>query len=193
MTQPRDLLGFIDYARGQCAYAGVTLKFFARPTLRGRETSGSIGYFHDRKRVLYVATENAEWACVAAHELGHMQQWMENSSLYDPEDCSLTFDGWLDKTRRLKPAQLHEVTRRVQRMELDAERRALRLIKRFHLTSDLTGYIQDANLYVWCYEVARRLKAWPPRTFELQRKMPVHLISQRQLGKPPAFIEESVQ
>ncbi len=155
---PRDVLAFIDYARGACARFNVKLRLEAREM----STSKDSGYFLDDKRVLYVAALNAKWPSTLAHELGHLEQRSEGLFLdYDQGPLQRHVDG-----EAVKPAELRRSVRNVQRCELDAERRALHLVRDFHLTMDINQYVKDSNAYVWSFDLRMRYRTrWAPGQF----------------------------
>lgn len=182
-------LAFLDFVRGECAYAGVRLDLVPK----ARTRAGDLGSFDGETRVLRVCVGAPDWLCLLAHETAHLRQWRERPAFFDAADVD-AFEGWCEGRRRLKPHRLLEITRAIQRLELDAERRAVRLIRKFRLTDDVASYARGACLYVWNYEVARRIGRWPrygARLDEVRAAMPVRLIPQTLVGKPPALLEEA--
>jgi hypothetical protein len=178
----RDALAFLDYVRAACDKAGVQLRLEARYYTR----AGDSGWFDDEKKILLVCVNDADWLTILAHEFSHLSQWTEKSPLYKEEsEDQEDFEAWLAGTKRISKPKLIHVVRNIQRCELDAERRTVRLIKQFHLTTDIKKYIQVANFYIWQYEAARKFGRWVELHDDLSAKMPTTLMPKSQIGKLP--------
>lgn len=192
----RDLWSFLEYVRGECAYSNVKLKIEARRRTR----AGDLGFFDETARVLFVCTDVEGWAMTLAHELGHLQQYRERFLAYRQADLEAFEEKLMGGQKKMDYGKLRNLTRAIQRCELDAERRALRLARVFHLTDDLEKYTRQANRYVWSYEVARQvgipIGKWPKRSEDLRElidsQMPTRLITQAEFGKPPPIIKDSL-
>lgn len=188
MTQRRDLLGLIDYARGLCAWAGVRFR------LVGKEKIGSdLGSFDHVYRNLDIAVLNPQWPGNLTHEVSHIQQWKERPGFYlnEAADVEAFMDWCSGKRRRWKTAKVLHVVRAIQTLELDCERRAVRLQRTFRVPN-IPLYVQGANLYIWKHEVARRVGFWPAYKDQdgIVAAMPKRLMSRTNIGKPPAMLEE---
>lgn len=193
MRVGRDALAFLDYVRGDCAAAGVRLNLIARENTR----AGDVGLFDDIKRTLTVCVNDQAWLITLAHEHGHLRQWRERSRLWDPKSTDVEdFEAWLNEGRRISAPKLTSIVRRLQRMELDAERRCLRTVRLFKLTDDVSGMIKSMNLYVWQYEHARRHRKWTEATVkshpEVAAALPARLISADRVGHLPPELETAL-
>ncbi len=189
----RDALAFLDHARGECAAAGVSLRLEARPEARG----GFVGSFCDERRVLHVCVERADWLGVLAHELSHLRQFIERPAFFRGAIAEVnTFESWvLGKLPRLKARRLRTITRAIQRLELDAERRALKMIRTFNLLDDVSGYVRKANFYVWQHEIARRVGKWPRYGIALGGViglLPERLMRVEEVGRAPEVMEQNL-
>jgi hypothetical protein len=185
-----DVLKFLTYVQGVCASAGVRLRLESKK----RNKSGDLGFFNEDTRVLYVAVANDNWPMILAHELGHLQQFVAGHPLWK-EAATHHFEEWLAGKKRIPGPKLLSLTRAIQRLELDAERRALVMARKWGLTEDRGGYAQRANFYILCHEVARITGIWPtadklPHYEALVASMPSHLVNRKLLGKlPPTMIQ----
>jgi hypothetical protein len=183
----RDLASFIRYVEGECAYAGVRFRLEARK----RNRAGELGFFNEDDKILFACGIGDEWPMVLAHELSHLHQWHEKKFVW-PEDRYNAMLEWCAGTKRMTAAKALQWTRDLQLMELDAERRTLKLARTFHLSDDPVKYIQGANMYVWKYEVARQLQRWPKYTDAVDPTvlgaMPTKLMPPSQIANPPELM-----
>lgn len=185
MAKTLNLMDYIDWARGECAAAGNKLHLDRRDITR----NGCSGYFDEASKTLLVAMGDPDWPMVLAHELIHQRQMNERHALWDAADNGV-FDDWLDG-KRTKVAVVRKVTRAIQRIELDAERRAVVVARRWGLRDSYDTYIREANFTLWRYEIARRNRAWPVygETREvIISAMPATFMLVAQLGKPPPIL-----
>lgn len=144
----------------------------------------TIGEWDEAELVLRVATNSRDWAQILAHEIGHVEQTLQGQfTEYHHWD---TFEAWL-KATRVSPRRLLTSVRYIQKCELDAERRGLRLVKALGLGS-ADSYIARANAYVWKYEMSRRLGKWPD-VVGAGIIGPRRLMTTQQLGKVPPEVE----
>lgn len=180
----KSAVGFLNYVQARCAQAGI--EFVLSPTKMTRD--GDIGVFDDVKKRLTVCAAREDWLTTVAHECAHMDQWFEAAKVWTScrEDDWLSYDAWLAGKQRVTPRALVGITRRIQRVELDAERRALHMIREHGLAADVPAYVRAANHGVWQYEVARRLGRWPDPHPEAIKLMPDRLMRVSEIGSPPA-------
>jgi hypothetical protein len=191
MSAPRDAWVFLRFVDGMCAEAGVKLRLEARK----RTKAGDLGYFNESNRVLFVCVCNEKWPMLLAHEASHLQQEKEKAHQWDVDYVD-QFESWYTGKRRMKAANVLRACRAVQKMELDAERRALRFAKHFHLTDDIAKYTRGANFYIWRYEIARRIGRWPDygdAQDTVEAAMPDKLMKVTDIENPPAIMEALVK
>ncbi len=193
MSAPRprhDVGAFLDVVRGECAAAGVKLNLSAKSFAKDE-----IGSFDHETKVLSVCVSRKDWLGVLAHELGHLRQWIERRTWFESgvDTAYTVFDDWLSgKQPRISRVKLLSACRTVQKVEHDAERRAIKMIRTYKIVDDVDAHIRDANLYVWNFEVAYRCGTWPHYNEALstvQAQMPTSLMRLNMIGKPPALLE----
>lgn len=182
----RNAFRFVDHVRAECDKHGI--RYYFGISRRGR----NVGYFDDKRRFLFVSVAESDWLTTLAHEFGHLLQWTEGRFGFTPrsEDVDARFEEWLDgKHPRYSARRVLRLVRAIQRCELDAERRAIRLARRWRLTTDFDAVIKSANANVWRYEVARQIRTWPSNTDEtMESQLPARLMSVRMIGKPPPLM-----
>lgn len=169
-----DPFDWLDAMRQDCSDHGVDVSFATR--------DDCFGYFDPQKRRLEVPVADG-WLETLAHEYSHFCQ--EKEGLFPevwPTDGPVEFlDAWGNGGRGT-PRQVLRATRQVQRCELDAERRAVKLIRQYGLTHDLDGYLRRAWCNVMGYEFQRRTRKWwvegkpyPWQVPEIRERIPARL------------------
>jgi len=162
---------FINHVKRDCKKNGVDLRLLTSSHVpygdEGTSMSFVNGYFSDQPVELVVGTgkELEKWLPVLVHEYGHMQQWKESSPAWmdlELDDVSVydVMDQWLAGNRELNPIERFQVFFKAQRLELDCEKRAIELIKKFDLPLNLLEYTQKANSYVLFYHIIDECKSW---------------------------------
>lgn len=152
-----------------------------------RVGNGSLGEFDDSSRMLVVGCSNADWSAILAHELGHVEQLI-NGTFSHVGEAQDVFEAHLNG-KAVPSRKLRRATRTLQKMELDAERHAVRLIDLFDLPVDRLMYVKAANAYVWSFEWARRHGTWPYSAWPL---CPHKLITERDLCRLSPELESAM-
>ena len=125
------------------------------------------GYFDSEKMILAVTVDKPtkQWLPVLVHEFAHFTQWKSNckawkNTFVKGEDVSDTIFLWVKDEIKL-PLDIVKIhTARSRDMELDCEKRAVRLIRKFDLPIDIPTYIKQANAYLYFYNYACLRKRW---------------------------------
>jgi hypothetical protein len=163
---------FIGDLTSSCVAKKITLQLVAKPSVRadGFKCSG----FFDGTR-LVVATGGTDWLSILVHESSHMDQCVEESPWWADLNPHISeVHNWLgDRKHRIK--NKHEAFRGVVGIELDAERRSLRKIRRYNLPIDQKLYVKKANSYLFSYTQALRSRSWFPQPYtypEIWERMP---------------------
>lgn len=86
---------------------------------------------------------------IFVHEFSHFLQWKAQTELWkNGEKASILFDRWINqKAHSFSKKHLKDI----QLLELDCDRRALKLIKKYDLPIDVDDYIKQSNSYVLSY------------------------------------------
>ena len=114
------------------------------------------------------------------HEFSHMQQWIENSKVWSYGKYLDDVDRWLvgDDVK-----DIDEKINKIQLLELDCERRAVKYILKYSLPINLKIYCQKANAYLFFYTWMRETRTWSregnssyaDKNIELRSKCPTKL------------------
>lgn len=102
-----------------------------------------------------------DWIKTFVHEYSHFCQWKEKSPAWKLHQGTRGSD--LDKivhNRPIKLGTLRRILQRTRDVELDAEIRAVKLIKRYNLPLNLKNYIRTANVYIHFYNYLETYRQW---------------------------------
>lgn len=154
------------------------------------------GYLDEDTKELAVAIGPGagRWWYTLCHEYGHFKQWQEG--LWADGESFYDFNEWIDGSKELSRKRIDSTIRIVQECERDAERRGLKLLKKYKLP-DVKDYTQRANAYILFYEVIRRHRKWcKPGCSPSMIKEVYSLVSNKAIVKRldvlPAGFEEAV-
>ena len=155
-TTPNDL-AFIDFVKQECKMHGI--KFDLRPTTYVRQGKISCsGWFSEDNAELVVATKKPDYLEILAHEYAHLTQWREDSPLWEVGIEGITkVEEWL-QGKEVKNIEKYMAA--IRDLELDNEKRTVRLIKKWGLSIDPAGYTQRANAYIHFYNWMLHTRKW---------------------------------
>jgi hypothetical protein len=167
---------FTKYVRKQCKLHGIKLILKKRKylVLSGNAYCG--GYFDDEARELVVAINHPESLGILVHEFAHLTQWVDNCDPWRKlGDSLIKIHDWLGgkQVKGIKRALA-----KARDLELDNEKRTVKLIKEWDLPIDTKLYTQKANAYIqfynWMYFTRRwcTVKNSPYRNKDVYGNMP---------------------
>jgi hypothetical protein len=153
---------FVDYVKSECKKYGV--KCSLRP-VKYLKLSGNIkcsGYFDETGKVLACATNKKDWLQILVHEYAHLTQWVDDCNIWKKVskfDSVNKMDLWLNG-KSVKNYERHIDL--VKELELDNEKRSVKIIKQFGLDSsiDTADYTRKANAYVQFYNYIKTTRKW---------------------------------
>ena len=129
--------------------------------------TGVGGYFSEGDEpVLSLALGAPTWAETLIHEFAHLTQWANQSdcwtsgTLHDGTDAGTLIDYWYAGHIELSAEQQTRYFSSLIWVEIDAERRAVKMIKKHKIPIDVKLYCQRANAYVMGYHEFRRRRSW---------------------------------
>ena len=139
------------------------------------------GYFDESS--LVVATKKSkisEWVTTLLHESCHMDQYLEKSKVYIPDNAGLNIvEGWINK-KSINKTKLYNGFKNTILLELDCEKRTVKKIKKYKLNISIPTYIQEANAYLFSYIYALEEKTWyeaPYENLKIVKVMPKTFLS----------------
>lgn len=149
---------FIKYVKSECKKHGI--KCDLRKT-KYVKLSGNIkcsGYFDEDEPALVCSMNRPDSLEILAHEFGHFTQWKDNIDVWKKSMVSMPLvDEWLEG-KEVPNIKKHLATCR--NLELDNEKRAVKIIKKFDLDIDIDRYIKKANAYVLFYNRLLATRKW---------------------------------
>jgi hypothetical protein len=116
------------------------------------------GYFDDHSNKLAVAMKSTMALEILVHEFGHLTQYIDNCKPWKNLGDSL------DKmTAWLQGEEIEDYSKHIDAardMELDNEKRSVKIIKDFNLNINIDQYIKKANSYVYFYNWMKHTRRW---------------------------------
>jgi len=175
---------FLSYVWEECKNNDV--RFYLSPGKSVRTSGGCCaGWFgpeddDDQRYVLAVATGSpaSAWFEVLVHEFCHMQQWLEGTEIWKKSEKADDFWDWVDKDIEISPSEAKKQALLLIDVELDCERRVVRMVKKLKLPVDVPSYIKQANSYVYFYHLVLKHRRWykigrePFRSRNILEEMP---------------------
>lgn len=162
------MIKFIQFVDEQCKSQGMTLKL--SPT---KTTCKSRGFFDEAKGI-EVAVDNPLniWLQVLVHEYAHLTQYINQVPVYT--SVRVDIDRWLKHHKK------HDKTLiKIKEMELDCERRGLKLIDEWNLPIKKKDYCRRASSYIHYYNYMLLNPVWckvaPYEIPEIYDNMPTTL------------------
>ena len=120
------------------------------------------GWFDEDGKELVVAINRPDWIEILAHEYSHLTQWVEQIPIWKEAEKSLgKVWEWLDGKNHRNMDKHIAVARD---LELDNEKRSVKVIKDFKLNVDVEYYTKRANAYVIFYNWIRIVRRWSKPT-----------------------------
>lgn len=168
---------FIELVKNECKKHGIRCDL--RP-VKYLKLSGNImcsGYFDETNKILACATKSKDWFYILVHEYAHLTQWVDNCEPWKrvSDNYSIDFvDRWLNG-RYVREPEKH--INLVRDLELDNEKRTVKLIKKFGL-GDYKTYTKKANAYLLFYNYMKITRRWSsPKNSPYRNKIVISVMS----------------
>lgn len=190
---------FLDHVKTECRNHGVRL-YLSRAT---RVHSGSgiycSGWFNGEVLSVAAGGPIENWLPILVHEFGHFGQWVDKDPTWTKTtiggyDANEWLDEWLTGKTEMDPDTLQKVINKIVSNELNCERRAVKMIRKYKLPININSYIRGANAYIYFYHVCKEMRKWynkdrvPYQMPEVLRVMPTHLAGDHLRIKPEIFL-----
>ena len=149
---------FIDFVKDECRTEGVKCDLRNTTYVKVSSTIKASGYFDELGPILVCSMKRPDAVEILAHEYGHLTQWREQIPLWKAVEVSMAkVDEWLEGK---EVADIHKHIAACRDLELDNEKRAVKIIKQFELPVDLEHYVKKANAYVMFYNYMLTSRRW---------------------------------
>ena len=167
---------FIKYVKQECKKHNIKYVFKNTQSIKLFDSSRCSGYFDGS--TLAVAMKRPDSIQTLVHEYSHLTQWAEKLPLWEKcedEDSHNKVEEWL------VGENVHNIEKYMglcRDLELDNEKRSVKLIKQFNLKINIDEYIKRANAYVQFYNYMLYSRKWckpsnsPYRNKRLLNAMP---------------------
>lgn len=161
---------FIDYVKADCVAHGVKFKEYKRSYIKLTDSIKCSGFFSSgeedqfKEPILAYAAGRADYLEVLTHEYCHMTQWLDGIQLWaDSIESMECIDKWLAGEKVRNIGKHISISRD---LELDNEKRTVKMIKKWGLPIDIGEYTKKANAYVHFYNYLKISRKWsvPPNT-----------------------------
>lgn len=200
---------FIEYVEDHCTAHGMKFIKGERSVTYPGSDSPCNGYFDGNCNppVLASALEAPEAFTILVHEFCHSMQFLENCVIWQRHlpteeqkkkygECSddILFH-WVDGKIEVPEQELDSIFNGIIGVELDCEKRVVKLIDELNLDIDKDLYIQRANAYVYFYLYLRKYRKWysidkePYNISDVYVLMPTDFETLTYTGKIDPFFE----
>jgi hypothetical protein len=154
----KEELEFKEFVKSECKKHKIKCKIKNVKYLILSKNIKCGGYFDSDGGVLAVASNNVNYLGILAHEYSHMTQWLDKIELWDLSADSINFvDEWL-AGKEVDDIEKHMGAARD--LELDNEKRTVKIIKKHKLDINVESYIQKANAYIYFYTYMLQSRKW---------------------------------
>jgi hypothetical protein len=177
---------FVELVRKECLSLNVEFRITKTKQVDNGDHCLCSGYFEDdsggSRARLVVAGKHPNWFETLVHEFNHLRQWKEHDPIWLNEH--IHFWAWVSgETPKLSHRNVVMSVRRLRNLELDCEKRSVRMIRKYKLPIDIEHYIKGANAYVKFYTLLGKTGAWCTkstyRTKKIMRYMPTRFMPER--------------
>lgn len=183
---------FIKYVKEECKKYGIKCDLRRTKYVRLPGKMACSGYFDEGEMELVCSMNRPDSLEILAHEFAHVTQWKDQIDLWKKADVSIPkVDEWL-MGEDVPDIKKHLAVSRD--LELDNEKRAVKIIKKFSLDIDIDQYIKKANCYIHFYNRMLATRKWcapynsPYSNKRLIKQMPAHF--RMNYNKLPKRIEQ---
>ena len=158
-------IDFIEYVKEQIKPHNIKL-YISNGNQVNCEGSRVQGYSCISSRVMAVANgakvDPQDMFEVLIHEYCHFEQWLEQSKSWVDSEDNLVNESWYSiLDGRIDWHKDFDYSLQIIiNLELDCEKRVLRIIDKFDLPVDKTLYAKKANSYLYFYSYLKECRSW---------------------------------
>ena len=166
---------FIKFVRQECKTHGIKFLLKRSKYVIVSKTIKCSGWFDAEAKELVVAGKSRNWLATLVHEYAHLTQWVDQCKEWRAAEGIENIDDWLNGKKIKNPKRALAKTRD---LELDNEKRSVKIIKDWELPIDIKDYTQRANAYVQFYNYLFFTRRWctpknsPYRNPKIYKYMP---------------------
>jgi hypothetical protein len=150
---------FIKHVKSECKKYNVKCVLKNTKTVKLTDNNDRCsGYFDEES--LVVAMNRPDALQILVHEYGHLTQWIEQC---EPWVRSVKNNSHDKLYRWLAGENIRDIKKAIsicRDLELDNEKRSVKIIKKFNLPININMYIKTANAYVQFYNYILISRKW---------------------------------
>jgi hypothetical protein len=151
---------FIEMVKSGCKKHKISCKLKDVNYLKPVPSIRCTGYFDDENKTLQVAMKQKDSFEILVHEYSHLTQWIDKVPVYmKANKYLLAVDKWIAGTN-LPSAVVDAAIQGTVDLELDNEKRSVKLIAKYNLSIDKENYIKKANAYLYFYHWMKNTRKW---------------------------------
>jgi hypothetical protein len=149
---------FIEFVKSECKKYGVVCSLRNTVYVRAGEKMAASGYFDESVPTLVCSVKNQNFLPILVHEYCHLTQWVEKIPIWKKSNLSMIkVQEWLSGKEVRNIKNYLSVCRD---LELDNEKRSVKIIKKHKLPIDIKDYVKRANAYVQFYNYLAISRKW---------------------------------
>jgi hypothetical protein len=149
-------LDFILFIKDDVESHGYSIKILDAKFIDTGDNAPSSGYFSEENKELVACLKSASFIEILAHEYCHFRQTIEDKSLWESSEiCYNNIFEWLDGKK------IMNIDKNIDgciALELDCEKRAYNLLKKWGFETE--NYIRKANAYIYFWKYLRLTRKW---------------------------------
>ena len=155
----KNSVNFIEEVRATCKLYGVkcSIRDVAYVKLGSFKCGG---WFDGEDMELVCSMKNDKGIALLAHEFSHFYQWAEGSELWEIAAKSNSHSAMHDWIEGKPVRNIKKHIAICRDLEVDAEKRAVKMIKKYNLPIDIDEYIRGANAYIYFYNYILDIRRW---------------------------------
>jgi hypothetical protein len=169
MKTSKAVKDFLKYVRKTCKENGVKVKIGRGRLVKMTPFNFKVaGYFDEDEKLLHcgIGLNESDFLSTLVHEFAHVLQWIDGDYAY--KNCGHEKYGsvqnvvcqWIKDEVDVKNKDLISYTKKMIACELNAERRAVKLIKEYGLPIDIKRYSEHASATLYTYWMTLKTKKW---------------------------------
>jgi hypothetical protein len=170
---------FIKYVKQECKTHNIKCLLKNTKTVKLTDDNDRCSGYFDEEH-LVVAMNRPDALQILVHEYCHLTQWVEQC---DTWIASVKNESHDKLYRWLAGEEVKDIKKAInicRDLELDNEKRAIKMIKRFNLPIDIDIYIKKANAYVQYYNYLLISRKWcSPKNSPYKNNRLVELMSSK--------------
>lgn len=149
---------FIAFVKAECRKEGVKCDLRKTKYVKVTNSIKASGYFDETVPTLVCSMGRKDSIEILVHEYCHLTQWREQIPLWKACMKSMgLLDYWLEGN---SVVNIKKHIANCRDLELDNEKRSVKLIKEFELPIDIVSYTKKANSYIHFYNYMLISRRW---------------------------------